>query len=199
MTKSALICLNLTNEFIDEKGKLSYDYAEFAKEHETIQRIRRLQDHFRDQNQLVIHSRLCFSPDYWEHPGENFPLFKKVTDNQALKLGEWGTEFFEETAPHDREPVLNQHRISAFYRTRLDIILSSQHIENIFIVGLSTNLSIQNTAREANDRDYKVTIVEDASIARSEELRDAALKSLDDFAILRDTSDILLELAMGNS
>jgi nicotinamidase-related amidase len=198
MAKSALICLNLINEFLDPKGKLSKDYAEFAKKHDTLKGIRRLQEHFREQGQLVIHSRLCFSSDYWEHPGEDSVLFGPVLEKQALKLDEWGTEFVEETAPQGKEPVLNQHRISAFYRTRLDIILRAQGIENLFIVGLGLNMSVENTAREAHDADYHVTIVDDACIAHTQKMHDASLESLKEFAVMRNTSDILLKLVMGN-
>lgn len=198
MAKSALICLNLINDFIDEKGKMSDGYVEFAEKHESLSRIRLLQDHFREQGQLVIHSRLCFSEDYWEHPGEDYPLFAPVLEKQALKLGDWGTEFLEQTAPVGREPVLNQHRVSAFYRTRLGIILRTQKIENVFLVGLGLNMSVENTAREANDRDYHVTVVDDGCIAKSESVHSASLESLKEFAVMRDASDILLKLAMGN-
>ena len=198
MAKSALVCLNLITDVIDPKGKLAEDYAAFAAKHETLQRIRRLQDHFREQGHLVIHSRLCFSPDYWEPPGEGSALFAPVLEKEALKLGDWGTEFLEETAPDGREPVLNQHRIRAFYRTRLGIILRTQEIENLFIAGLGLNMSVENTAREAHDRDYHVTIVDDGCVAHTDKTHDASLESLKEFAVMRDTSDILLKLALEN-
>lgn len=200
MAKSALVCLNLTNDFIDPKGKLAKNYSAYAEKHESLQRIRRLQDHFREQNQLVIHCRLCFSEDYWEHPGKEArsALMGPIIERDALKIGEWGSEFLEETAPVGREPILNQHRISAFYRTRLGIILRTQEIEDIYIAGVGTNLSIESSAREAHDRDYNICVVDDAGIARSEEAHDASVESLKEFAVLSQTSDILLKLAMGN-
>lgn len=191
----ALLCVDLTNDFIHPDGKLAErGYKDFNDKHDTLQRIARLQNHFRDQEHMVMHTRMAYSPGYWEL-NANSPLLNRVKKTEALEIGSWGAEFFSEVAPQNNEVVFTKFRVGAFHRTRLEIILRTQHIERLYICGLPTNISVESTAREAHDRDFITTVVSDACIARSEELHTNSINSIADFSTVKTTAEVLTQLA----
>lgn len=192
---SALICLDLINDLIHPDGKLANKgYVEFAKENDTIQRIARIQDHFRQNGQLIVHTRVGFSEGYVECPPTS-PLFGHAKKQGALQLGTWGTDLLEEVGKKGAEPALTKHRVSPFYRTRLELILRTQNVNHLYICGVSTNLAVEQTAREAHDRDLAVTVISDACIAADMETHSRALESIKAFADVKPFGDVAVQLA----
>jgi nicotinamidase-related amidase len=74
--------------------------------------------------------------------------------------------------------VITKHRVSAFYRTPLDLILRNKNINSILIAGAATDLSVSNAVRDAHDRDYQVTILADCCVAANQEDHETTLLSL---------------------
>jgi nicotinamidase-related amidase len=174
----ALLLIDLINDLIAPQGKLSgKGYAEFAERHDSLSRIARLLEHARSQGQRVIHVRVGFSPDYREQPKDS-PLFQHASKFGALKLGDWGTEFLPQATPLPGETILTKHRVNAFVGTPLDLILRNAGIERIAIVGCSTDVGMQTTARAAHDLDYQVTVIGDCCIAPGDEDHEPTLRML---------------------
>lgn len=71
-----------------------------------------------------------------------------------------------------------KYRISAFYSTTLEAILSANDIDHLVLCGVSTNWAVEGTARDAHDRNFKVTIVKDACASDSDENQEKALSVL---------------------
>ena len=189
----ALLCVDLVNDCVDEKGKLSEGFVEFNKKHETLQRIARVQEHFREQGGLVIHTRTVFSPNHFELKPIS-PFFKEVKAKNALILGEWGTEFPEEVAPRKGEAVINKHRFGPFYRTRLEIVLRAQGVKELYIVGLSTLGSVAQGAMEAQDGDFETVVIKDCCLAKSEEQHQKGLDFINEMAEVKDFNEIALRI-----
>ncbi len=176
--RQALVLIDLINELIAPEGKLSgKGYADFAERHDTLSRVAALLGYARRQGHSVIHVRVGFSPDYREQPKAS-PLFKHASRLGALKLGDWGTEFLPQAAPLPGETVLTKHRVNAFVGTPLDLTLRNIGIDRIAIVGCSTDVGMQTTARAAHDLDYACTVIGDCCIAPSDDDHEPTLRML---------------------
>ena len=124
-----------------------------------------------------------FSEGYAECPTSS-PVFQHAPKYQALKLGEWGTQTHEEIDQRAGDIEVTKHRVSAFYNTKLDAVLRAQGIERLVLTGVSTDMAVQLTAREAHDRDYEVIIVEDACATADKSLHQATVGGLERIATI---------------
>jgi nicotinamidase-related amidase len=131
--------------------------------------------------------RVGFSPDYRECPTTSV-IFNGAKQHGLFKLGSWGTEVHKDLAPQPGDFDIVKHRVSPFYATSLEAILRAHGIQRIFCSGVSTVAVVQGTARDAHDRDYLVTVLEDCCAAASAEDHAAGIRALQRFATFT-TSD----------
>jgi ureidoacrylate peracid hydrolase len=99
------------------------------------------------------------------------------TSVSVCRAGTWGGEFTG-IAPHPGDVVVIKHRYSAFVNTRLETVLRTYRIENVIVTGVSTNVCVESTARDAFMRDYNMTFVSDCTAAYSQEDHDATLRTM---------------------
>ncbi len=85
-------------------------------------------------------------------------------------------EFVEEARPKEGDIVITKRQWGAFYGTELDLQLRRRHIDTIFLCGISTNIGVEMTAREAFQHGYNLVLVEDAMGAMAKEEHDASVK-----------------------
>ncbi len=176
--QQALVLIDLINELIAPEGKLSgKGYTRFAESRGTLNKIAALLEHSRNQGHSIFHVRVGFSSDYREQP-EGSPLFKHASRLQALRLGEWGTEFIPQATPLPGETIITKHRVNAFIGTPLDLMLRNAGIGRVAFVGCSTDVGLQTTARAAHDLDYACTVIGDCCIAPSDEDHEPTLRML---------------------
>ena len=186
----ALLCVDLMNEYLDPKGLLSEETSEYVKKHDTLQRIARIQEHFREQGGLVIHVRTGFSDGYAELPETNSKIFKGIKDKGALLLDQWGTQIPEEIAAQKGEPVIRKHRVGPFDRTRLEIILRTKGIKDLYIVGGLSLGTVSMSAYEAHDMDFNVCVIKDGCYDRTDERHDLGMKVAEQVGEVKNFSDI---------
>jgi nicotinamidase-related amidase len=125
--------------------------------------------------------RVGFSPDYRECPSTS-AIFSGAKQHGLFKLGTRGTEVHAELAPQPGDFDIVKHRVSPFYGTNLEPILRANRIERIFLSGVSTVAVVQGTVRDAHDRDYVCTVLEDCCASATAEDHDAAIRVLARFA-----------------
>lgn len=191
----ALLCIDLINDCLSDEGKLSEGFVEFEKKHDVLQRVARIQEHVREQGGLVLHTRTGFSGANYHELDEVSPFFKNVKEINALKLGDWGTEFVPAVAPKGDEPVINKHRFGPFSRTRLEIVLRSNNVTELYIVGLSTMRSVAQCAVEAHDHDFKVVVLKDGCIDKDDENHELGLKFIEGIAEVKDFNEVAIRIA----
>lgn len=180
MKNCALLVLDFINDIVHLEGKFK-DTAAFVHEHQVMERANRLIAFARERQICPIFTRVGFSTNYLECP-KHSPLFANAKKYQALQLGTWGTEFHRKIEIQANDLIVTKHRVSAFYATSLEALLRAQKIEHLIIAGVSTDLAVQTTAREAHDRDYQVTVISDACGAGSLESHMFTLKQLSSIA-----------------
>lgn len=186
--KTALLVLDFINDIVHPDGKIAAS-AGFVKENNVMDHAN-VSIAFARQNKIpIVFVKVGFSTGYKECP-DNSPIFSRAKQLQALKLNTWGTEFHKEINKEDDDLVIIKNRISAFYATRLEAFLRANQIQNLLICGVSTDMTVQTTAREAHDRDYKVTIVADACGAASLETHENTLKLLQRLTLVVKSSEL---------
>ena len=181
--------MDFINDIAHPKGAIS-SATEFLQTHHTIEKANQLIQWGRKQNLPIGFVKVGFSPSYAESPSSS-PVFGKAKEFQALNLNAWGTAFLDTLNVFPEDTVIVKHRVSAFYGTKLEPFLHAQQISHLILAGISTDMVIQHTARDAHDRDYAVTIASDGCAARSQEVHDQALSLCERIATIATVDEIL--------
>jgi len=178
----ALIVIDMQRDFVEEGGfgsVLGNDVRPLAR---IVPTVRRLIDGFRAAHLPIIHTREGHRPDLSDCPpskrlrgrgtlsiGDKGPMGRILVD------GEPGNETVPELAPRSGEPVIVKPGKGAFYATGLDEMLRTQRITHLILAGVTTEVCVQTTMREANDRGYECLLVEDATESYFPEFKQATL------------------------
>jgi len=176
MKNTALLAIDFINDIVHLKGKI-IDTATFVERNNVIENANQVITFARQNNIPIGFVKVGFSANYLECPAHS-PVFGKVKERNAFQLNTWGTEFHEKLDVTLNDFIIVKHRVSAFYATALEPFLRAHQIQNLIICGVSTDMAVQTTAREAHDKDYKVVIVSNACGAGSSEVHESTLKSL---------------------
>jgi nicotinamidase-related amidase len=153
---------------LTEQGKLDMLARErFDRiENVVVPNLRRMLAFFRENGLRVIYITFGSEMEDYSDAPPHMERFFRGTNN--LK-GQLEHEIVEEVKPHPGEPVLNKTTISAFTSTGIDSLLRSMGIEYLLFAGMSTNMCVGTTARDAADRGYRCLLIEDCCGAAQNE------------------------------
>lgn len=191
MATTLLLVMDMLNDFVHEKGPNAQTYAALVKERNVLARTKALIDRARTAKIPIGYVRVGFSADYRECP-PNSPVFSGVPAAGILKLGTWGTQVHADIAPQPADFDIVKHRISPFYGTSLEPILRAHGISRLLLCGVSTNGVVHTGAREAHDRDYTCTILEDCCAGATAQEHENALQSVAWLASIKNSNDVAL-------
>lgn len=134
---------------------------------------------------LVIHTREGHRPDLSDAPRakiERGAPSKRIGDSgpmgRILVRGEPGHDIIEELAPKAGEPVIDKPGKGAFYATDLGAILHHRGIETLLVCGVTTEVCVHTTVREANDRGYRCIVVSDCCGSYFPEFHEVGLRMI---------------------
>lgn len=181
--KSALLVIDMQRDFLDPGGYAATAGLDVAALRQAIAPIRRLLDAARRAGMLVVHTREGHRPDLSDCPpaklarshaagagiGSPGPL------GRLLARGEPGHDIVAELYPQAGEPVVDKPGYGAFHRTDLAAILANRGIERLYLTGVTTEVCVHSTLREAVDRGYRCILVGDACASAHPALHQAAL------------------------
>jgi ureidoacrylate peracid hydrolase len=99
---------------------------------------------------------------------------------RVCEPGTWGAELCEGLGVGDpnREALITKHRYSAFFQTELELMLRAKDIQTVVLTGVTSNVCVETTARDAFMRDFYVVVVEDACAAYRVEEHKSALDNV---------------------
>jgi len=130
----------------------------------------------------VVHTREGHRPDLTDCPPAKWqrgPEGKRIGDpgpmGRILVRGEPGHDIIPELAPAQGEVVLDKPGKGAFYSTDLEALLRARGIDTLFVCGVTTEVCVNTTVREANDRGYRCVVVSDACASYFPAFHEAAL------------------------
>jgi ureidoacrylate peracid hydrolase len=177
---TALVLVDMCNDFVDPRGKTA-TLANRPLDHarSVIPAQQRLLAAARAADVDVVHIIHSTLPDHGSDSGPWLEARSRATFSvpDICLEGSWGQEVIEELAPESGEQVVRKHRYSGFAGTDLDLILRSGGKSTVVIAGVSTNVCVESTARDAFSLDYYVVIPEDACASWSRELHQASIES----------------------
>lgn len=94
-----------------------------------------------------------------------------------VESGSWGAEFYQ-IEPREDELIITKHRYSGFAYTPLEIALQTMRCETILLIGASTNVCVESTARDAVMRGYRPIVLSDCVASGIQRLHEAALDDM---------------------
>lgn len=160
--KTAVIVVDMQRAFFDNDDSLGRSGIDVSPLRHAIPGSIALVDAARRAGVPVIFTRYVYMPgmvDFGATRGG------KAADRAAANSLGYGTEeiaLIPELGVRDDEIVIDKSRPSAFYGTRLEPVLTSMGIRNLVLCGVTTNICVETTARDAGQRDYATYVVRDA-------------------------------------
>lgn len=134
---------------------------------------------------FVIHTReghRADLADLWPAKKDRGRLKTGIGDKgpmgRILVRGEYGHDIIDELKPRAGEPIIDKPGKGAFYATDLAEILKSRGIERLIVCGVTTEVCVNTTVREANDRGYDCLVLEDCVGSYFPEFQEYALKMI---------------------
>lgn len=172
--KPALIVIDMQNGFCDEAGfmnKIGLDYTASAA---AIEPISRLLDASRKAGIPIFFTRYSLNADYSD-AGLLLEVFPQIEGTGGMVRGTWDADVVDALRPLPGEQVLDKTRYSAFYDTDLEPQLRSLGVDTVIVCGVTTNICVESTVRDAFFRDIRTIVPSDGTAAVTPELHEGAL------------------------
>ena len=177
---------------LQAEGSRVGDYRFARIEQQVLPNTLRLRTHFHKVGRPVLHVTIgAAHADALDAPLHMRRLFTEFRNF----VGSREHEILDELKPLPGEHVLRKTTIGAFASTNIDSLLRALGCEQLYLTGVSTNMCVETTAREAADRGYGVTLVEDACGTTHEDLHQVTMRNFQRlFGRVRSCDEALAEL-----
>lgn len=174
---TALLCIDFYNDFLSEGGKLHPWIKEQAEELDLLANLRAIVASARTAGITVVHvPHHRWEPhdhDGWQHMS---PYQQGAMQNQIFAKGTWGGSFHDDFPVQPGDVQVTEHwGSSGFANTDLEHQLRRRGIQHIICIGLIANTCLEATGRFGMELGFHVTLVRDATAARTAEALHAAL------------------------
>jgi nicotinamidase-related amidase len=184
-TATALVIIDMQRDFLEPGGfgeTLGNDVAQLARAIAPCADVLRAA---RAAGILVVHTREGHLPDLSDAPPakvERGAPSKRIGDpgpmGRILIRGEDGHDIIPELYPLKDEIVIDKPGKGAFYATELDDVLQDYRIANLLVCGVTTEVCVNTTVREANDRGYRCVVLADCCASYFPEFHEMGLNMI---------------------
>jgi len=185
LAKTAVVMIDMQRDFLEPGGfgaSLGNDVTLLGK---AVGPCRALLEAMRARGVLIIHTREGHRPDLSDAPRAKVERGAPSTRigapgpmGRILIRGEKGHDLIEALAPRKGEPVIDKPGKGAFYATDLQAILHNRGVETLIVCGVTTEVCVHTTVREANDRGYKCLVPGDCCASYFPEFHEVGLRMI---------------------
>ena len=180
--QAGLVIIDMQRDFLEPGGFGAVLGNDVSLLRRTIEPTRRLLDAARMSGLTVIHTREGHRPDLADLPpakkmrghGE-ITIGDKGPMGRILVRGEPGHDIIPELYPLTSEPVIDKPGKGAFYQTDLELMLHNRGIDTLFVCGVTTEVCVNTTVREANDRGFRCIVLSDCCASYFPEFHEMGL------------------------
>lgn len=179
---TALLVIDMQRDFIQSGGFGASLGNDVTRLQAIVPTVARLIAGARQAGLMIIHTRECHRPDL-----SDLPAAKRERGKPALRIGdpgpmgrlliagENGAQIIPELSPVDGECVIDKPGKGAFYDTELGAVLCRRGIRHLILAGVTTEVCVQTTMREANDRGFDCVLASDATESYFPEFKAATI------------------------
>src|ERR1700676_4179849 len=168
LDKSALVIIDMQRDFLEPGGFGAALGNDVSRLQAAVAPCREVLAASRRVGMLVIHTREGHRPDLTDAPPHKVErgdpanrIGARGPMGRILVRGEPGHDIIPELYPLTSEPVIDKPGKGAFYQTDLELMLHNRGIDTVFVAGVTTEVCVNTTVREANDRGFRCIVLAD--------------------------------------
>jgi ureidoacrylate peracid hydrolase len=174
---SALILVDVLNDFLAEDGKLAGVIGPMIERHHLRPNLKRLLDGVRKVGLKTFYAPHGADEHSFDGVPYVHPRFQFGIDNRVFWIGSKGADFYEPLKPLPGDIVVGRHHMfDSFNETGLEEQLRANGIDKVILAGLTSQTCIEGTGRHALESGFHVTFLTDAVSEFSEEAHQAAIQ-----------------------